>query len=226
MPAIKITKQQRDLIIRLVISAIIVISIGAFSLYLKGFVEDLDKKHTWLKNDIGELSRKLIGLNQKTLEFSEAVKTWENLSEEDKKLEGLRINDAKDMLENLQKKYKLGNVKTSFSKPNDLGGTYKTEVINVIASSINMNFTAASDEYVFNIINDLTTNFPGFVQIKSFSINKSGVVSKEIIKKIAAGEDVALVTVSLDFFWLDLKYKAPTEHKPAITTQEGGSTAQ
>jgi hypothetical protein len=47
------------------------------------------------------------GLTEKTLEFSEAVKTWESLSDEQRRLQGLRINDAKEIIDALEKKYYL-----------------------------------------------------------------------------------------------------------------------
>lgn len=207
----ELTKTQHDIIKKLVVYVVLVVIASLFVFYLSGSVEESDKKYKWLQNDISELSRKLDGFNKKTLEFSEAVKTWDGLSDSSKKLEGLRINDAKDMLDKLQVQYKLSAFKTSFSKPEEIAGDYKTDTVSLVSSVISISFNAISDEYIYNFIEDITKNFPGYVQIKSFTMSKPAPVTKEILKKISLGEDVSIISVTLDFFWHDLKYKAPTE---------------
>ena len=214
MAAIKLTKNQRDLAMKLGGYAIILIIVSSVAIYLSGTVDDYQRKHTWLKNDIADLNGKLSGLNKKTLEFSEAVKTWESMSEEDKNLQGLRINDAKDLLDKLQEKYKISSVKISFSKPEEILGDYTTDTVVMISSIISMSFDAISDEFAYKFIEDITSEFPGYVQIKSFSIKEATPVTKEIIKKISIGEDVSIIPVTLEFYWHDLKYKGTRVQSP------------
>lgn len=217
------SKSKKDLILKLSIFVILICVVASVTFYLGSIVDDLEKKESWLKNDIGDMGRKLEGMNKKTMEFSEGVKVWESISESDKSLTGLRINDAKDVLDKLQAKYKLSSVKTSFSKPDNIEGDYKTDTVGMVSSTISMNFSAISDEYIYNFILDMTKNFPGFVQIKSISINKPIEVNKETLKRIAAGEEVGIISVALEFYWHDLKYKGPTA---TPGTPEGGGPAK
>lgn len=210
MAAIILHKAQRELLKKFGIYLVILIISTIFTVYLGGVSDDYQKKHTWLENDINELKRKLDGMNKKTLEFSEAVGTWEALPEEDKNLQGLRINDAKETLDKLQVKYKLSAFKTSFSKPEELVGDYQTDTVSMVSSIITISFNAISDEHVYNFVSEISKNFPGFVQIKSLSLNKPVAITKELLKKISAGEDVNILAVSLDFYWHDLKYKGTT----------------
>lgn len=210
MAAIKISKTQRDVAIKITICIILIVFVSSISIYLSGTAEEYNKKYTWIKNDISELGRKLDGLNQKTVEFSEAVKAWESLPEDAKLLPGLRINDAKDILDKLQIKYKLTNVKTSFSKPEELSGDYKTDTVMMASSIISMTFNAKSDTYVYGFISDLTQRLPGYMQIKSLSINPPQQITKEVLKQISIGADVNIISVTMDFYWHDLKYKGPS----------------
>lgn len=200
-------KSHRDIIVKLTIFVAVIVVTSALAFYLSGMKEEMDKKYVWIKNDIGDLNRKLEGLNQKTVEFSEAVKAWELLPKEAKALPGLRINDAKDILEKLQKKYRLTGVKTSFSKPAEITGEYKTDTVMLVSSVISMSFNAKSDNYIYGFIDDLGREMPGYVQIRSFSINNPAKISKDILKRIAQGEDVSVVSASIEFYWHDLKYK-------------------
>ncbi len=211
MIPVMFSKEQRELITKLTVYLLLLFVTVSFAIYINNTVEDYNKKSAWLKNDINELNRKLDGLNRKTLEFSEAIKTWENLSEEDKTLRGLRINDAKDLLDKLQAQYKLSVMKISFSKPEEISGDYKTDTVSIVSSTISMNFNALSDEMVYNFLGDLVGKFPGYIQIKSFSINKPAAITKEILKKISLGEEASIIPVSIEFYWHDLKYKGATQ---------------
>lgn len=209
------SREQKFLLKKISIFVVFIIIAISISLYLGGVVDEFEKKNAWLKNDISETGRKLEGLNKKTLEFSEGVKVWESLPESDKELPGLRINDAKDTIDKLQKKYKLSSVKTSFSKPDEIIGDYKTDTVSMVSSMITMSFSALSDEYIYEFIADISKNFPGYVQVKSLSINKPSAVSKEMLKRISLGEEVAVLSVTMDFYWQDLKYKGPSVNPDA-----------
>lgn len=206
------SRERKILLNKISIIVVLIVIVISISLYLGGVVDDFEKKNTWLKNDISETGRKLEGLNKKTLEFSEGVKVWESLPNSDKELPGLRINDAKDTIDKLQKKYKLSSVKTSFSKPDEIIGDYKTDTVGMVSSLINISFNALSDEYVYEFIADISKNFPGYVQVKALSINKPSIVSKEMLKRISLGEEVAVLSVTMDFYWHDLKYKGPSKN--------------
>lgn len=218
MAAIILTKTQYDLAKKLIIYVILIIIAFVFSAYLSSSVEEYEKKYKWLQNNISELSQKLGEVNTKILAFSEAGKTWEALSDDEQKLQGLRINDAKDILDKLKTKYKLSAVKTSFSKPEEIAGDYKTETVSMVSSIISMSFSAISDEYIYNFVNDIINNFPGYVQIKNFSISKPAIISNEILKQISLGSEVSIISVTIDFYWHDLKYKGP----PPSPSTSGG----
>jgi hypothetical protein len=204
-----LTKPQLVIIKKFVIYFCILIVAVSIPLYLGSVLEGYEQKEKALGNEVIEMNRKLDEFNRKAQEFSSHVQKWEALSEGDKSLLGLRINDAKETLDKLEAKYKLSSVKTSFSKPAEIIGDYKTETVTLYSSIVSISFNSLSDEMVYNFIGDLTKNFPGIVQIKSLSLNKPASITKEMLRKISIGEDVVIMSGTIDFYWHDLKYNGP-----------------
>ena len=205
--AITLNKSQIAMVKKIIIYFFVLVIAVVMPIYLQSVEDGYERQYKWLNNDTIEITHKLDGLNKKTIEFSDAVKKWEVLSDDDRKLGGLRINESKELLENLQKKYTLYDVKTSFSKPGELVKEHKTGAVSVYSSIVSISFNALSDEYVYNFIAEITNKFPGIVQIKSFILNKPSAITKELLKKISIDENASVVSASLDFYWHDLQSK-------------------
>jgi hypothetical protein len=208
---ISLNKTQILVVKKIVISLVIIITALIIPIFAKNIADSYNAQYKKLGNDIRDMKQKLEGLNKRTLEFSDDIKKWEALTENDRKLQGLRINDAKEILEKLQKKYKFNSVKTSFSKPDEINGDYKTETVSMYSSVVSVNFNAISDDMIYGFVAELIHSLPGIVQIKNFSVNKPAAVTKELLKRIAAGEDAQVISGALEFYWFDLKYKRPSD---------------
>lgn len=227
----KIKKLQHDLMIRLVIVlGILVVALGA-TYYLRLKVHQLEDKYHWYKSDTLAIAKKLETLNKRTLEFSDSVRVWESMTESQKKLQGLQLSKARTLLEELQNKLKLSEVNISFSKPEEVldlttpaisstqsgakavpgqavvsTGLEKDGQMKVVTSDVSITFKALSDEFVYDFIYALEHDFPGYVQIKNFTVNREGKITKDIIERIANGDSPAIVAVTVDFVWKDLHY--------------------
>jgi hypothetical protein len=225
----KIQKLQHDLIVRLLIStAVLVVAvIGVY--YLRVKVYQLEERYNWLKSDAMSLSRKLDSLNKRTLEFSDAVRVWESMTPGQKQLQGLQLTKAKALLETLQAQLKLNEMNISFSKPEEVSGAEESPAtapaigakaplppaqeensivgeIKIASSNVSITFKALSDEYAYDFIHGLQHQFPGYVHIKTLTIAQEGKMTKETIQRIADGEFPAMVAVTVDFNWQDLRY--------------------
>lgn len=202
-------------------SAMCLAILGGFigiCLYLHGILGEMNEKNDWLRNDITSLEGKIEGLSKKALEFSDAVKTWKSMDEETRKLEGLRITLAKELLDKYEKECYFSEVTTSFSKPEELSEGLTSDMVAVISSSVTMDFKGLTDQHVLECLGRMMSDFPGYIQITSLSMNRSGVITKETLQKIAAGEKLGLVDVKLKFLWRDLTFKGNNNENA-----EGGS---
>lgn len=204
------SKLKKKILIRALIYIAAIAVLVAVCIYLDNLKTEFANKRDRLRNDTFSLNRKLDGLSKKVLELSDAIQVWEEAGGNNQQLNGLRINDAKDLLDEWEKKYKLSEVKTSFEKPERLQEKkLQTDIISVIGSNVNITFKAITDEHVYNFINELLEEYPGYIWIRSFDIKKSGEVTKEILQKIALGDKPNLIEVRLDLVWRDLKYNGP-----------------
>ena len=209
-----IKKVKKNLVIKVGICSLIVAIVIAIFIYLGQFQDKYQQQYNWLRSDISSFNRKIENLNKKTLEFSDAVKKWNEIGGDEKKLGGLRISEAKELIDTLKERYKLSDLEISFSKPKELtGGELASDVISVIESEVNLTLKAVTDEYLLNVIYALKKEFPGYIQIKSFSMSRSGEVTKEILQMLSKGENPGLVNAQVDFIWRDLKYKQEVPSK-------------
>lgn len=232
----KLEQLQHDLLVRLVKCVSILTLLGS-GLYALGFyVHKQEEQYNLIKSELMSLTRKLEGLNRKTLEFSDAVRVWDELTEGQKQLQGLQLTEAKALLEKWQAQFKLSDVNISFSKPEESGGIKDpaggkvigkkdtepsapaVSAVKVMSSDVSISLKALSDEYVYQFIDALQHQFPGYVRIKTFTLTQETPVSKEVIQRIAEGEAVPIVSGNIDFSWRDLQYipAESADHPPSV----------
>ena len=204
-----VVQLKKNIAVRLGLYAFILATLVGAYYFLNQSHLKVKEKLNWLQNDINAVNNKLDNLNKKTLEFSEAVKAWEGFEEKQKKLQGLRINESKDLLDRYKEEFKLSKMNIEFSKPEELEDEFKTDVINTISSSVSISFSSITDELAFQFLYALIHEFPGYIEIKSFSLTRTTDISKVILEDIARGDIPALVNGRVDFSWRDLKYTAP-----------------
>ena len=106
---------------------------------------------------------------------------------------------------------KITNLKIVIAKPEEIkkdnsSGLF-TDTVSVMSSEVSLQFEGLTDEYILEFVSSIVNEFPGYIQIMSFSLNRSELIDKESLKKIAAGDFSGLVDAKLKFLWSDFKYK-------------------
>lgn len=206
---------KKGFIIRLIVYVIIIACLAQGYLLLEKYHASLEQEYTWMKNDINALKGKIDTLNKKTIEFSEATGKWEALPEKERQLQGLRLTEAKEMIDALEKTYHLHITNTSFSKPKTLGASFTTETVETFLSEISLSVTALSDEHIFQFLQKMYEGFPGFIQLTSFSLIRTENIDKDVLIAVAKGETPALVKADIVFSWVDFKYIQKKENREA-----------
>ncbi len=153
---------RKDLIKKtLIISAmLLVIAISGYYFYSQ--LQVMRDKKALLTTSINSINKKLDSLNNKTVRFSEAVKAWDELSEDRKALKGLQISKMQSLVSELKDKYKIVDLDFSFSKPTEAQGDLSYGTAVVFVSDVNIVFKAINDEYVYNFIDQLIKKSQGF----------------------------------------------------------------
>lgn len=160
------------------------------------------------KNKLARETRDIEGRiqrsKQENLKIVDALELWNGLSVEERSFEGLRLSDAKTVLDEMIETYWLSDVRTTFSKPLITEHTaYKD--YNIASSSVSISFNGVSDVMIFSFLDALNEDFPGVITLKKFSIDAKKDMERETIKQIAAGEKPVLFAAGIEFEWRDIK---------------------
>jgi hypothetical protein len=216
---------KKRILLKILVLFLVFVMFVPVILYLSDLEDKTMQKTDWLKNNISSLQQKIEGLSGQALEFAAAKVLWNEFDEEAKKLQGIRISSAKNIIDNLEKKYKLSSFKVTFSKPAPVDTTaypnLVNDVIKVVESSVDVVFFAITDQFAFNFLNDLKAIFPGYIRIESFSVDRVGLVNMDNLTAISKGENPSLVSVKLKFIWRDLKYEPPVSPPNPETGEPG-----
>lgn len=213
---------KKRLAIRLVVYIAIIVTISLLCVFLIDQQETRENNLSRINNDISSLQRKLQGLSEQAIQFSEAVKVWEGLPDNKKLLQGLRISDAKDLMDKFEKEYYISNVNVIFSKPEKVTEELVSSTVEVMKSTVSIKFSAISDVHVFDFIDAVLNEYPGYVHITSLTMNRSQMITKDVLTQIANGGKPSLVDAKLDFIWYGLNYKGPVKATEGEQPQEGG----
>lgn len=199
--------------------SVIVLSMIACFFFDKEIV-DLKAKKDWLDNDIKKLKSKIEAITKKDLALSKAIETWELFSDKQRELSGLRITEAKDLIEEYGEEFLLSDIDLVILKPKDALDFGTSDFIKLQVSDVTISFRSINDAFALNFLAKFQHDFPGYVKIKSFNLSKEQEVTPDFLKKIAAGEDASLVKGQINFNWYDMKLESSEDPKDQKNDKE------
>ncbi|MCD6035569.1 MAG: hypothetical protein K0R63_1310 [Rickettsiales bacterium] len=188
-------------------------------------------KRRILENEALGQQGQLNKLIEEKKNFADSIKLWERLNDKSKRLEGLKIDEGKQWLEDAKSRYHLGEMVIELTPPEKLGSLYETETSFVEASTVSLRFSALSDEYALSFVDSILHDLPGYVKIEYLKISRSQDLNHDSLLRISKGEKPALVLGELTFKWQELKAipsKAPVVDSAEKTTEnqpEAGETS-
>lgn len=199
----KLKTRTRNLIIIYIIIVIIGIKI-TIDIYNR--VELSTNQQANVKKDIVNINQTISETEIKIKEIKESYKLWDKLAKNNKVQKGLEIDKAKSFLTNLEKRFKLSTpIDVMLSPPVQLKDVYETKTTVVVSSEVNLKLAAPTDEIIMNVIDSIIQNYPGFVSLKFFSLEKKSLLNDEIINKISRGIFVPMIESNVTFEWRDFK---------------------
>lgn len=200
---------KKRLVKKIIVFASIIVISGVSIFLLFHFKEKFSVEERTVESAIKKLKNDKNTLKKSLEQFEGQLKIWQSMTETERKLNGLRISDAKTKLNELTSRYSLFEVNISFSTPEAIQENFDIENITVNTSTMTISFNAFSDLYALQFIESLTNEFPGYIQIRSLAVSRSSDIDKEKIANIANGNDIEIVRGSVELIWNDLKYMGP-----------------
>jgi hypothetical protein len=165
-----------------------------------------------------DLTQQLNKATAKLMEIAEAEKLWGSVDGRLKEQSGIRIDAGKKLLDMLQTQYKLSkDPQLVLASPVELGDAYKTPSLVVVSSEGTLKFSGITDELALQFLDDFIRQFPGYLRINSFSLERKNEIGQDALRAISIGESPAIVTAQLSFSWRDLRER-DNESTPASKT--------
>ena len=103
-----------------------------------------------LKSEVHDYQSKIDSFNAKTRDIAASLETWDDLTAEKSNFGGLKISEAKKVLDGLREAYKFKNLDVELLKPNLLGGEFKRQTVGVESSNITIKILGYSDVQLLN----------------------------------------------------------------------------
>jgi len=192
------------IILKLVILLSIIVACILSNSKFSKIKSKISKQERSLKSEVSNYQSKIDSFNAKTRDITEALKTWEQLTEDNPEFHGIKISIAKKILDRLQEKYKFKYFDIKMSKPSTLDSDYKRETIATESSTIKMNIRSYSDIQIMSFIYDMSQLFPGYFKVNSYYIKLEKDIS-EILIGLSEDEKVSSVYAEIECDWKQLK---------------------
>ncbi len=134
-----------------------------------------------------------------------AYEMWSKVGSQGLATDGLQIEQAKQIIENLRVANQINKLNVSVSNPVARTDYVDAKGIRVEYSEITMNCSAYTDEAIFAFIDGLSNSLPGYIQIKNIEMSSSQSITPEILKAIAEGGYRDLVQAKMELIWQKVK---------------------
>ncbi len=200
------------------------------------FVYDMDEE---LVAEIEQLSSKISMaaaesnvLSKQLEDAGEAIAYYDNLNASGQgDAQNFRREFAKNLLADLRDRNSMFDLKLNMDPFTKVGGDYEKIKVGLYVSKVTVPFVAASDIDVFNLMRDISSTFPGNIEIKSYKIERSGNLDEATLLGIGQGRPgEGLVKGEIVFEWQGIQdshdkesVDKPADSKPVTDKPAGGA---
>lgn len=175
------------------------------------------------KLELKVIQNTLNGLKNKILKSERSLKLWnEKVRKEHSDRSGIKIKQAKTILDDLKKTHQISNLVINLSNPEVRQDFQDAKFCNITYTEMGMSFSSFTDIDTYRFLNSSLHEIPGHIQVKSLTITAVPVVDDALIDNIAAGRFTDVVNVRVDLLWQDIIDKAA--NAPAKPGQIKAST--
>lgn len=115
-----------------------------------------------------------------------------------------RLRAAVDDLSAMRKLYLLKKLNISMSEIKE-NTSLKTQSFSVYEGVLMIEFSGATDEYIFSLINDIKNLFPGFLRLKKMEIRKLSEIDDASISNFFTENSEGFVSGVIELDWFTLK---------------------
>lgn len=156
-------------------------------------------------------------VNSRTLKNEDARKyleLYQRITGEDEqsKISNLSRQKAQEWNVAVSKRLNINNGKGSFgSEAVITAEPFKKKTLQGISSLVKLEFETLTDTQVYAYLDTLLQDFPGYVKITKFSMEKDGEINDAVLRAAGSGRFPNLVKTQIEFYWIGVREVTPEE---------------
>jgi hypothetical protein len=124
-----------------------------------------------------------------------------------------RLREAVSNLEKMRRDYLFKKLNISMSEIKEVP-SLKTQSFTVYEGVLTLEFSGATDEYIFSFVNDIKHEFPGFLRLKKMEVRKIAEIDDINAANFFTQNFEGFVSGTIELGWLTLK--SNSTEKPAV----------
>jgi hypothetical protein len=154
---------------------------------------------------IKDRSAEYISKSAETRKYKEI---WKNIPENQKNLDGFKIDDVNKLLNKLSEKYYISTPSIKISVPENLkDGIFDRKSIYLTYSTVNIVFNALDDVKAISFLSEFVNNLIGYVIITNLDVKRTKKYTQTDLVDISTGKNSGFIAVKLDFTWYVYRLK-------------------
>jgi hypothetical protein len=177
----KVTKEkkfnkQRSLINKIIASIIVLISLiiaifSSFS-YVFSNIKMAKQELTSLKLYTNKLEQTIKDIEDQERTANKYIKIWNELPEIKRQTNGIKLNEIKNLLQDLTESYNFKNINITAEAPTELVGIFSKGNVGTSTILITIEFNTFFDTYVYKFVEEVVKKLPGNTIIDEIFIKK------------------------------------------------------
>ncbi|AIF80690.1 hypothetical protein I862_00625 [endosymbiont of Acanthamoeba sp. UWC8] len=168
--------------------------------YMQNYFAD---KYSFHKQKYDDLRSKIFTIDNNIAKTKAAQLTWEKIKNNNFNKIGLRIEEAKKVIDTASKDHFINNLSINLSSPVIRKDVIKSK-IGLEYSEIDIGLSSYLDTEVFNFIDELGKNIPGLLNYTSIDISSLDLdINDSLLQNIKQGGYKDLVQAKINIVWQD-----------------------
>lgn len=186
--------------------AVLVSSVIAFSIFSwsSGLQEEARRAQGRLNSARGEVSSRE-SENKKARNSLELYRQITGESEQ-AKISDLSRDKAQVWLKSIAKQNDIVDLEGSFDPVTPIAADeFKKTTLEGISSLVKLKFAAMTDVQIYRFVEAMLADFPGYVKITAFTLERSGEITDDVLRATGNGQVPKLVKGTMEFYWVGVR---------------------
>lgn len=204
----KIETTKKSMFIHIFVALFFVSTCSLTVLYLNKSKESNKIKIQQRNQELESIGKNIQNIEERSKTLEKYVELWQRLPENNKDLNPISINEAKEKIQQSLENNLIFNTEINISKPVILSGIFNKDSVLVESTAITIKYDAIFDGSIFSFIKELEKEMPGYIIVESINFEKIVKnITKKILHDISKGNFVAIFKGEIKIYWFKIDKK-------------------